>query len=268
MIASFVVTLLAAHSLALPGLNSVGLEPGADTLYGELLSQELSKRGVVVMTGRDVAAVLGLERQKQLMGCAETSGCVAELAAALGVEGVVVGDVGKLGSEILVNLKVLSASTGTVLAQYSNRGHRLEEISSMLAQGASSLVSQLSLQWSDLQPGKNPSERSTPPRMSRWWAMLPALLGGAALSLGVVFQIQAERQLQLLRGASNLTSAQLAFTRGRSAETVGNVLLGASIAGGIVAVLILFWNATPTVTNGSALVAEADALGAFNQRIP
>src|SRR5688572_12170524 len=94
-------------SLALPGLNAVNLAQGEGELYSELLAQKLAALGLKVISARDIGAVLGLERQRELLGCKDGI-CTAELAGALGVEGIVVGDVGKLGGSYQVNLKVLS----------------------------------------------------------------------------------------------------------------------------------------------------------------
>lgn len=60
----------------------------------EVLATHLREHGLKVMTGRDIGAVLGLERQKQLLGCMDDStSCSAELAGALGVGALVVGTV-------------------------------------------------------------------------------------------------------------------------------------------------------------------------------
>src|SRR4051812_21332764 len=103
-------------SLPLPGLHGGDPSAGGAGLFGGLLSDELGKYGVRVLTARQIAAVIGLDRQKQLMGCNEGTACVAELAGAMGADGLIVGDVGKLGDTYAINVKVLSAKDGSTLA--------------------------------------------------------------------------------------------------------------------------------------------------------
>jgi len=120
---SLIAVLLTAQpdpSLVLPGLNAVNLAPGEGDLYSELLAQELTRQGFKLQTARDVSAVLGLERQKQLLGCAESS-CLAELASAIGADGLVLGDVGKLGQGYVVNVKVLLAKDASAVALFSEQ---------------------------------------------------------------------------------------------------------------------------------------------------
>ena len=70
-------------------------------------------------TAGDLKQLIGLERQKQLLGCAER-GCVAELAAALGVDGVLTGNVTRSESW-LVTVKVLHAADGSAWSVRSSR---------------------------------------------------------------------------------------------------------------------------------------------------
>ena len=68
---------------------------------------------VSVITRQDVEALLGRERQRQLLGCADESGsCVAELAGALGAGLVLTGDLAKVGARFTVTLKLLSYAIG------------------------------------------------------------------------------------------------------------------------------------------------------------
>ncbi len=121
--------LAAAPSLAMPGLNAVNVSRNEAELYGELLAQRLRSGGTTVLTARDLGVVLGVERQKQLLGCEESS-CVAELAGALGTDGVIIGDVGKLGS---------------ALAQHSAKVANADAMPEALAVAARALLGQLAV---------------------------------------------------------------------------------------------------------------------------
>src|SRR5688500_16256709 len=98
LVLAAVVVSIAPMKLALPGLQVVGIDPKLGAFYGEHFAQQLTLRGARVTSTSEISALLGLERQKQLLGCSdEASSCMAELAKALGVDGLALGDVAKVG---------------------------------------------------------------------------------------------------------------------------------------------------------------------------
>lgn len=85
----------------------------------ERFAQGLARPGrAEVLTPRVIAAVLGLERQRQLLGCQDDS-CLAELSGALGVDALAVGDVVKLDATILLNVRVVDVRNAKTLASAS-----------------------------------------------------------------------------------------------------------------------------------------------------
>jgi hypothetical protein len=106
--------------LALPGFTSPALSPAAMTYYSEYFGQQLTLEGIRVVTSSEIGQILGLSRQQALLGCSENS-CSAELTDALGVDGLVLGSLGKFGSEYQVDIKVLSPVSGSVMGLYSHR---------------------------------------------------------------------------------------------------------------------------------------------------
>jgi TolB-like protein len=90
-------------------------------LLGDALAGELRRRpGISVVTQADVAALLGVERTRQMLGCAE-SGCMAEIGGALGADRVVHGSLGRVGGSLMVNLSTLDARRGKAVASVSQR---------------------------------------------------------------------------------------------------------------------------------------------------
>ena len=81
-----------------------------------------------VARGKDMVALLGVERQKQLLGCSDAaSSCMAELAGALGADGLVTGQLARIGKSFQLNVKVLAADgsrTLDLLARYETRHER------------------------------------------------------------------------------------------------------------------------------------------------
>ena len=92
--------------LALVGFTALDVSEARARYYTDQLGIELTRRGFAVTTPADLAAVLGVERQKQLLGCEESS-CIAELFGGLGADGLVVGQVAKTDARYRLSVKVL-----------------------------------------------------------------------------------------------------------------------------------------------------------------
>ena len=87
------------------------LQPLADSLSESVLTELQRSKNLEVVGQSDVASMLGVERQKQLLGCAE-SVCLAALSGALGTPWLVTGSVARLGKAYRLDLKLLQASNG------------------------------------------------------------------------------------------------------------------------------------------------------------
>lgn len=98
-----------------------GVSDGTARLLGDALAGELRRRpGVSVLTQSDVAALLGLEKTRQMLGCSE-AGCMAEIGGALGADRVVHGSLGRVGESLVVNLSALDPKKGQAAASVSQR---------------------------------------------------------------------------------------------------------------------------------------------------
>ncbi len=73
--------------------------------------------------------MLSVERQKQLMGCSDSS-CMAEIAGALDVDGVVVGSLARLGESYLLSAQYVDSRTGTTRGHASRRkkGGKIDDV--------------------------------------------------------------------------------------------------------------------------------------------
>lgn len=72
-----------------------------------------------VISSKDITTMLGLERQRQLMGCNEDTSCMTEIANALGAEFVLVGTVGKVGENYLVSARLIDGLASRVVGRGS-----------------------------------------------------------------------------------------------------------------------------------------------------
>jgi hypothetical protein len=119
----------ATWSMAVMPLVDRGVGKELAALISDTILQETHKLdGPRVIGMNEVQEILGLEAQKQMLGCNESS-CMAELAGALGAEKVLTGWVGKVGESWLINLTVIDSRTTQVEAQATERvtGGRGEE---------------------------------------------------------------------------------------------------------------------------------------------
>jgi len=107
--------------VVLPLVPLGGVAKETAQLLGDALAGELRKRaGVSVLTQSDVSALLGIEKTRQMLGCAE-AGCMAEIGGALGADRVVHGSLGRVGASLIVNLSALDPKRGSAAASVSER---------------------------------------------------------------------------------------------------------------------------------------------------
>lgn len=110
-----------ARIAVLPIVAGEGVTEKTASALTESLAAEVRKRsGADVVTQREINAVLSLERQKTMMGCA-TDSCMAELGGALGVEKLVNGDIARVGESLLVHVRLLEVTRVKVAAQADRR---------------------------------------------------------------------------------------------------------------------------------------------------
>ncbi len=128
--------------LTAPGFSGVNVDAKTLTFLSDHLAQQLTQAGLRVVTASELAAVLGLERQKQLLGCGSDS-CLAELSGALGADGVVVGSVGRFDDGLQLNVKIVSAKDGATLAAFSRRVPSEGKALDALTEGAKAMAAKL-----------------------------------------------------------------------------------------------------------------------------
>ncbi|MBK7862851.1 MAG: hypothetical protein IPJ65_30435 [Archangiaceae bacterium] len=187
--------------LGTPGLSYVDVLESKGGLFLDRLAKQLELHGVKVTGKQEIAAVLGLERQKQLMGCDEDqASCLAELAGALGVDGLLTGSLGKAGDGYLVNLKITSSDGARTLAVVSGRADDENGLLDFLDGAAAELSRQLHAALS-----RSEVDVVAPPVTSRRWTEfwpLPAALGAAAIGAGAflwVFAFQTQDDVRHAR---------------------------------------------------------------------
>lgn len=252
--------------LASVGLNQVRVKRDLAVSFEETLALRLSETGLVrVTTPRDVATILGVERQKQLLGCSpESTSCLAELAGALGAEGIVTGEIALVGKVYQLTIKVLSAKDGHPLFQSLKRMKNEEEVLGELDRVAVEAAQKLTALLRVPAPARvvpappleekpaavlaTPSAPSPEPRVAPWVLLG---LGGAVLVGGAVTEGLAMADYAQLGTAE--VNPQLATLNeaGKLKQALGLSLVGvggAAVVGSVVWLLVGAPAKAPTVS--------------------
>ncbi|MBL8937216.1 MAG: hypothetical protein JNM69_21835 [Archangium sp.] len=248
------LVLTQAPRLAAPAWDAVEVPPEKAQFFALHLASALRARGLSVVTSQDIAAILGVERQKQLLGCNETgSSCMLELSNALGAQLVLTGVVAKLESSYQVNLRVLSGVDGKVVAQELVRADSQEKLLFALDDAARSLERQL--------------EPKAPPGSARGLAWVPAVGAGVFAVAGAIFSgLALERSATLDRMlVPGVTREALApvVSAGQTFELLGWTGFGLAAGAGVTALVLFFVGAPPAPVSFFVTPSGVGARGAF-----
>lgn len=173
-----------------------GVEPSLTAPVVEAITNEVQARGFFeVLSTRDVQALLGLERQKQLMGCSEAESCMTELSGAIGARFVMSGSLARLGDAYQLTLTTMDSQKAQPLGRATRLARSLEALRTMLPYAVAEATST---------PLPPPPSRALP---------ITLLGGGGALALfGIVWtglNLSQEQQLATLLDAGANTPGLL-----------------------------------------------------------
>ena len=101
-----------SRSFAVFDLESAGVAPSTAINLTQVLSSEIkAMKGTSVIGRDDLKTLLDFEAQKQLVGCTSDSSCLSEIGAALGVDYLVAGHVGKVAESYIISLRLIAPQT-------------------------------------------------------------------------------------------------------------------------------------------------------------
>lgn len=111
-----------------------GISPELATALTDALTTEAAARGPFdVVSSRDVQTLLGLERQRQMLGCGEESeSCLSELAGALGARFVMSGSLAQLGDAVQLTLQTLDTRTARPVGRATRIAPNLASLQAQL----------------------------------------------------------------------------------------------------------------------------------------
>ncbi|MDP1829929.1 MAG: hypothetical protein Q8L48_42095 [Archangium sp.] len=212
---------MAARPFSFTGIDAALGAAWEDRFLTRIASPELK-----VTSSRDIEQVLGLERQRQLLGCdAASSSCLAELAGALGVELLLSASIVKSESGYLATVRVLGTRTGRPLATNSERVGTEAALLDWLDATALALRRQLV------------GELPTPP-VVRW---IPAFAGGAMWVGSTICLAVSGQRFQSLTG-SVLPLGDIAGIR-QEGELLAGLGIGLAVGGAVAVLSSVVWAA-------------------------
>lgn len=250
------VLLGAKVSIASPGVSCVRIEQPVCEAYSDRFATQLGASGAVkVVTARDISQVLGLERQKQLLGCSDaSSSCMSELAGALGVDGVLTFSVTQSDGAYIVTLRIVKSNDGSTWATASERVSSESALFDALDGAADRFERVLTGRPVD-------AARSTGAKVA------PLVLGGAGLALAgagvaVYFGVVKSNETSLRSGVIPLERVEATISNGRSGETAAWAMIGVGAAAvAAAAVWVAVRPGAPTVAVIASPEGAALAIG-------
>ena len=235
-----------------------GASEGEAALLNDAIVEWVSKAGVFqVISQRDIQTLLGVERQKQLMGCGdEASSCMTELSGALDARYVLSGQLNRLGGTVQLTLQTLDTQKSQVVGRSLKAAKSAQELRAIIP-------------WAVAEATGTPPPK--PP--SRTWPTVLMVTGGVSILAGGVVGFAAlTRETSLWRELTTAASGKLGaaeYYAGeardvRERKTMSLVLLAAGA--GLLAAGISWWFSLPDVAasrlallptgNGFAVVGD------------
>ncbi|MBF5043353.1 hypothetical protein FGE12_13225 [Aggregicoccus sp. 17bor-14] len=236
-----VVSLLAAApakqpNLASPGLAAAGVPPDVAAGITDHLDRQLARQGVKVQSAASMQHTLPEERWRKLFECDwHSKSCLAQYGEALGVSGVLTGEVSRGEAGYAARIQVLSVKDGTALADEFVTGFGLPELQQAIVRLAPRLADQLALRL---------ETRLDRPTSSRVWALAPLGVGIGLSAGGTLLLINATQKRDFIEagfpdGPATPLDAFKIRDAGHKQQLWGGILVGAGLTA-IVGSVVLY----------------------------
>jgi hypothetical protein len=245
--------------IVIPDARLVGtVDAATGTIVAEEVARALPAAAFQVTTSSQLSTVLGLERQRQLLGCSaeQTGSCMAELASALGAEVLAQITLSRVGDRFRCDVAFVSGRDGATIERVTAEANSAAELfEAMRAELAPAVARMFSQQRrGDLLVPMRPGVRRH--------AWLPAVVGAAFAVGGATFFALTLAQWNRLKTESLLVSqARSLAATGQTEQTVAWVLSGIGAAALVTAALIFALGAP---TEATVVVSPVSADGAVS----
>ena len=109
-------------------------------LAGVLADEAAQRPSTDVVTAAEIQAMIGLEQQKQLLGCADEAGCLAEIGGALGADLLLASELTKIGGRFLLSVSLVDVRRARVIARTTRETGREDELLSSARDAAAQVL--------------------------------------------------------------------------------------------------------------------------------
>lgn len=110
-------------------LKTSSVEPAVVSAVTGALVEDLARyQDLTVLSKEDVRRAISLEAEKQTMGCADDTSCLAEAAAAMGAELALFGEIQRVEGAYVAQLNLLDVASVESRGRVSIRGATFEEL--------------------------------------------------------------------------------------------------------------------------------------------
>jgi hypothetical protein len=114
--------------IAVLDVKAVGaFDPKTVAGLSTFIASEATRYPVTVIAGGDLAALIGFDKQRQILGCAD-SGCLAELGGALGVDFLLATEVSEVGGTWLLSMSLLDVAKAQATKRVTKRSKKIAEM--------------------------------------------------------------------------------------------------------------------------------------------
>lgn len=230
------------------------LKSAAGVLTGVVLDELGRQPQIAALGSSEIAAMIGMERQRALLGCEGGSDCLAEMGNALGAKYVLRGTVGALGKSLRLDLTLLDTARAGAAAREGGTASREEDLEPEARAAVRRLA--FAVQRPAAAPGTPPAASTGGP--GPWpWVLTGGggvLLAAGGAGIGWAWSVQAAFDAQQL-GNPQASSPTVSRADAARAVTLYPYVWG-SAAGGAAAVAAgVLWLLLPAPSNGPRVAA-------------
>ncbi|MBI5544175.1 MAG: hypothetical protein HY901_09820 [Deltaproteobacteria bacterium] len=221
--------------------TSGSIDPKTVQGLSVVIAAEAAKQPVRVLSTADLATLLGFDKQRQMLGCTDSS-CLAEIGGALGVDYLLVSEVAEVGGIWVLALTVLNVSKAQAVSRQSYRVPTAASLVDVASAGVDQVLSEV------LQPGaKRPAAvaRTSAGSTRRTVGYVLDGTGAAMLAGGVVFGLLARGSFQDAKAAASADEMSRLKDRTSTQMVVADVLFAAGAVAAGAGLYLTLWAPSP-----------------------
>jgi TolB-like protein len=212
-----------------------GVAPGTATILTNIVVADVARAGLDTISKGDITAIIGFEKQRQILGCSGDASCVAEIGGALGVDFMLTGQVGQIGSQYHLSLQLVETKKARVAARASRFSDKSEDALVKVTRDATTevlapAVARLPLASLRAASAPGPAAKAGPSHRSAWiaYGLAGALLVGGGAT-GYVAKSRYD-DLEAKRGTPGYATAYASDRRSiRTTALAADVMLGGAV---------------------------------------